>query len=132
MEDKDYVFDLNDVKIEPLDPKKLIHMMQQTGVLPMDPTKTMSHVHDTTVYKSPPPTYVPEGVWSQIKSTTYSPSKTMLERMESLEVANKLLRVDILVLKNKFTEEEGNNIKAMLISNDEASITVAETILENL
>ena len=129
MEDKDYVFDLNDVKIEPLDAEKLMAVLRQTKMQVMDPTKTMSHVHDTTVYH--PPKYT-QGLWSQMnETTTYNPSKTMLERMETLELANKLLRVDILVLKNKFTEEEGNNIKAMLTSNDEASVTVAETILEN-
>lgn len=126
MENQDYVFDLNSTP-EPLDPKELINMMRQHPAIPID----------STVYNSStvtPASYA-QGIWSQIneKTTYFDPNaqhKSVLQRMDELELANKLLRVEIQVLKGKFTEEEGNNIKAMLTSNDEASITVAETILE--
>lgn len=140
MENQDYVFDLNSTP-ESLDPKELINMMKQQKIMPMDttnPTITMvNHIHDTTVYNAPPvtPASYAQGIWSQMnqKATYFDPNaqhKSVLQRMDELELANKLLRVEIQVLKGKFTEEEGNNIKAMLTSNDEASITVAETILE--
>jgi hypothetical protein len=35
------------------------------------------------------------------------------------------------MLQGKFNQEEVNNIKSMLTSNDEASITLADTIIEN-
>lgn len=140
MENQDYVFDLNSTP-ESLDPKELINMMRQQKIMPIvvaDPTKTMvDHIHDTTVYNAPPvtPASYAQGMWSQMneETTYYDPKnrhKTISQRLDELELANKLLRVEIQVLKGKFTEEEGNNIKAMLTSNDEASITVAETILE--
>lgn len=132
MENQDYVFDLNSTP-EPLDPKELINTMRQQKIMPMD-----NHIHDTTVYNAPPvtPASYAQGMWSQITQTNtyYDPKtqhKSLLQRMDELELANKLLKLDIQVLKGKFTEEEGNNIKAMLTSNDESSITVADLILEN-
>lgn len=122
MEDKDYVFDLNSTP-ETWDPKKLIHMMQNQTMIPLDPTKTINTIPSVEGYG--------QGIWSQINSTTYSPTRTVIERLESLELTNRLLKLEILVLKGKFTEEEADNIKAMLTSNDEASVTLAETILEN-
>jgi hypothetical protein len=34
-------------------------------------------------------------------------------------------------MEGKFTQEEISNIRKMLMSNDEASITVADSIIEN-
>jgi hypothetical protein len=51
--------------------------------------------------------------------------------MDKLELDNKFLRLQIFGIEGKFTQEEINNIKSMLTSNDEASITLADTIIEN-
>lgn len=127
MENENIVLDLNSIP-DPLDPKELINMMRQHPAIPID----------STVYNSStvtPASYA-QGMWSQITQTNtyYDPKnrhKTISQRLDELELANRLLKVEIQVLKGKFTEEEGNNIKAMLTSNDESSITVAELILEN-
>jgi hypothetical protein len=69
-----------------------------------------------------------DGLWSQITAD----SKNVLEeRMDKLELDNKLLRLKILGLEGKFTQEEICNIRKMLMSKDEASITVADSIIEN-
>lgn len=83
-----------------------------------------------------PRTRTDQGLWSQINknnSIPYdSPWKGSTEdRIVELELKNKLLELRLLVLEGKFTQEEVNNIKSMLTSNDEASITLADTIIEN-
>jgi hypothetical protein len=76
-----------------------------------------------------------DGLWSQITSNNSNVYKTptflLEERMDKLELDNKLLRLKILGLEGKFTQEEISNIRKMLMSNDEASITVADSIIEN-
>jgi hypothetical protein len=77
-----------------------------------------------------------DGLWSQINKSNSipydSPWKDSTEdRIVELELKNKLLELRLLVLEGKFTQEEVNNIKSMLTSNDEASITLADTIIEN-
>ena len=52
-------------------------------------------------------------------------------RIEKLELQNKFLRLKILGMEGKFTQEEIANIRKMLISNDEASVTLADSIIEN-
>ena len=76
-----------------------------------------------------------EGLWSQIRtdnSNVYkTPTALLEERMDKLELDNKLLSLKILGMEGKFTQEEISNIRKMLMSNDEASITVADSIIEN-
>ena len=76
-----------------------------------------------------------QGLWSQISVDDHgvyrSPNMVMSERIEKLELQNKFLSLSIFMLQGKFTQEEVNNIKSMLTSNDEASITLADTIIEN-
>ena len=76
-----------------------------------------------------------DGLWSQITANDANVYKTptalLEERMDKLELDNKLLRLKILGLEGKFTQEEISNIRKMLMSNDEASITVADSIIEN-
>jgi len=83
----------------------------------------------TTTY----PGSTTDGIWSQInKINTYEPIEISVEqRITELELKNKLLELRLLVLEGIFTKEESNNIKDMLTSNDEASITLAESIIEN-
>lgn len=74
------------------------------------------------------------GLWSQIASSNknvYTSTEVLLNRIEKLELQNKFLSLSILRLEGKFTQEEVNNIKSMLTSNDEASIILADTIIEN-
>lgn len=82
-------------------------------------------------------TFTGNELWDQIKQAnqhTYDPYVDpvikLTERIEKLEIQNKFLKLKILEIEGKFTKEEVANIRAMLISNDEASITLAETIIE--
>jgi hypothetical protein len=90
-----------------------------------DPTKNMSTVPGITA----------QGLWSQmstINQSVYRDSTTIMsERIDALELQNKFLSLSIFMLQGKFNQEEVNNIKSMLTSNDEASITLADTIIEN-
>jgi hypothetical protein len=92
-------------------------------------TKTFTDPGVTTTY----PGSTTDGIWSQInKINTYDPLELGAEkRITELELKNKLLELRLLVLEGVFTKEESNNIKDMLTSNDEASITLAESIIEN-
>jgi hypothetical protein len=91
-----------------------------------DPTKTINTIPGSTT----------DGLWSQINKTNTIPYDSpwedpILKTINELELKNKLLELRLLVLEGKFTQEEVNNIKSMLTSNDEASITLADTIIEN-
>jgi hypothetical protein len=74
-------------------------------------------------------------LWNKITSINKNvytpPTEVLLNRIEKLELQNKFLSLSILRLEGKFTQEEVNNIKSMLTSNDEASIILADTIIEN-
>ena len=76
-----------------------------------------------------------DGLWSQITADGANVYKTptllLEERMDKLELDNKLLRLKILGLEGKFTQEEISNIRKMLMSEDEASKTLADSIIEN-
>jgi hypothetical protein len=76
-----------------------------------------------------------DGLWSQINKTIpYDSPWTdpTVNRIVELELKNRLLELRLFVLEGVFTQEESNNIKSMLTSNDEASITLANTIIENV
>lgn len=67
-------------------------------------------------------------------STSVIPSiilNKITERLDKAELTNKLLKLKILQLEGKFTQEEVSNIQKMIMSEDEASRTLAETIIEN-
>jgi hypothetical protein len=51
-------------------------------------------------------------------------------RLKKLETENKFLKLKLLGMEGKFSQDEIKNIRAMLMSNDESSITLAETIIE--
>lgn len=76
-----------------------------------------------------------EGLWAQINNvnstTITSPYYKLEERLNKLELDNKLLRLKVLGLEGKFTQDEITNIRKMLMSQDEASITLADSIIEN-
>lgn len=99
------------------------------GILVNDPTKQIPM----------------DGLWSQLNTTgnTYTnttgpyndpymdPMLTIESRIRKLETDNKFLRLKILSMEGKFTQEEVINIRKMLVSEDESSRTLAESIIEN-
>jgi|694.fasta_scaffold66446_4 cell shape-determining protein MreC len=104
------------------------------GIYVTDPTKTVNITPGSTT----------DGLFSQINSTgnTYlgnapfndpweNPMKEIEERIKKLETDNKFLRLKILSMEGKFTQEEVINIRKMLIAEDESSRTLAESIIEN-
>jgi len=113
------IIDLNSLP-ETWDPKELIAMMKQQKTMPIYTTDTNTYVGGTH-----------QGVWSQIEDSSKSPFRSTWDLIEEIKLENKILGIRLLVLEGVFTKEEGDNIKAMLTSNDEASVTLAETILEN-
>jgi hypothetical protein len=57
--------------------------------------------------------------------------KQIEERIKKLEIDNKFLRLKILCMEGKFTQEEVGNIRKMLVAEDESSRTLAESIIDN-
>lgn len=57
--------------------------------------------------------------------------KLLEEEMAVVRTDLKLSRLKILALEGKFTQEEVVNIRKMLMSKDEASITLADLMIEN-
>jgi hypothetical protein len=84
-----------------------------------------------------------QGLWSQLNTSagnTFSgttsnsfrdPYVDLYTRMDKLELNEKLLRLKILGLEGKFDKDEVANIRKMLMSEDEASKTLADSIIEN-
>lgn len=80
------------------------------------------------------PGSVADGIFSQITKdnrNVYVTTDQLLTRIEKLELNEKLLRLKVLGLEGKFTQEEISNIKKMIMSEDEASKTLADSIIEN-
>jgi|694.fasta_scaffold30048_18 hypothetical protein len=76
------------------------------------------------------------GIWNQIQDATPSITSTstlseILGRLERLELENKFLRLKIASMEGKFSQEEVTNIRKMMMSADEASVLLANTIIEN-
>jgi hypothetical protein len=89
-----------------------------------------------SVYGSPDTTITStDGLWSQItendKNVYRSPTTLLEERMDKLELDNKLLRLKMLGMEGKFTQEEVSNIRKMIMSEDNAAKTLADSIIEN-
>jgi hypothetical protein len=78
-----------------------------------------------------------DGIFSQINSSGKlldpweNPIKAIEERLAKLETDNKFLRLKILSMEGKFTQEEVANIRKMLISEDSSSRALAECIIDN-
>ena len=93
------------------------------------PSADPSSVVTTTI-----PGSLTDGIWSQMRSDNrdvYVTTGQLLIRIEKLELNEKLLRLKVLGLEGKFTQEEISNIKKMIMSEDEASKTLADSIIEN-
>jgi hypothetical protein len=82
------------------------------------------------------------GLWSQIQQGSkghynagIDPFETEIaklqKQLDAQALTIKLMRLKILGIEGKFTQEEISNIKKMLMSEDEASRTLADSIIEN-
>ena len=75
------------------------------------------------------------GIFSASNNTFHdpweNPMKEIEARIKKLETDNKFLRLKILSMEGKFSQDEVTNIRKMLISEDESSRTLAESIIEN-
>jgi hypothetical protein len=103
------------------------------GIYVSDPSKVINTL----------PHSIGQGLWSQITSTSSPYTNTIMEdpfetrlkemenQMQLVQLDLKLYQLEILSLKGKFTQEEVTNIRNMLMSEDEASRILANTILEN-
>lgn len=114
---------MNDINALPekFDINEWQNKMLNEGMLPMDPTMSMTRSVN-----------VNDGLYTQIIKDPYETKFTELDlQIANLYLQNKLLTLKILVLEGVFTKEEANNIKNMLMSCDEASITLADTLIEN-
>jgi hypothetical protein len=99
----------------------------------MDPTKSLVN---HTITSTPG-----NGLWNQITTgslSNYPVTDPLEDRLKEVEksielirLENKLLRLKILSMEGKFTQEEVTNIRKMLMSEDEASLNLANTIIEN-
>jgi hypothetical protein len=94
------------------------------------------------VINTSPYTHNGQGLWSQIQpgstnpyNSGIDPYETEIEKLQkqldSHAVTIKLMRLKILSLEGKFTQEEVANIRKMIMSEDEASRTLADSIIEN-
>jgi hypothetical protein len=98
------------------------------GIYVSDPNKVVNITPGNTTSGN--------GLFSAMGNTPFNdpwenPMREIEERIKKLETANKFLRLKILSIEGKFTQEEVTNIRKMLISEDEASRTLAESIIEN-
>jgi hypothetical protein len=73
-------------------------------------------------------------VWDTITSKGVSLQETLdalSNEINTLRIENKLMKLDLLAFKGKFDQEEISNIKKMIISEDEAARTLADSIIQN-
>jgi hypothetical protein len=94
------------------------------GTLIQDPTIVINTIPSNS-----------NGIFSQLQegTTTLTPTgiSDLMDRLNKLELDNKCLRLKMLKMEGKFTQDEVINIRKMLISEDESSRTLAESIIEN-
>ena len=107
---------------------------QNQGIYVSDPNKAINITPGSTA----------DGLFSQITTSNNThignapfndpwenSMKEIEVRMKKLEIDNKFLRLKILSMEGKFTQEEVINIRKMLMAEDESSRTLAESIIEN-
>ena len=106
------------------------------------PNQTPVNVVSSDIINNPTVTMnTGNGFWNQLNtaSTNTYPFTDPLEdrinevekNLELVRLDNKLLRLKMLSMEGKFTQDEVANIRKMLMSEDEASKTLANTIIEN-
>lgn len=100
------------------------------GIVVNDPTKVLHGPSNNTIQTG-------QGLWSQIQQgagNTYHASsevEKLQKQLDNQALTIKLMTLKILCIEGKFTQEEVSNIKKMLMSEDEASRTLANSIIEN-
>jgi hypothetical protein len=99
------------------------------GIYVSDPNKVINTIPGQTM------TTTSDGIFSRMNTVLEDPwvhpLKAIEDKITKLETENKFLRLKILSIEGKFTQEEVTSIRKMLISEDEASRTLANTIIEN-
>lgn len=108
---------------------KFTDRLATKGILVNDPTKVIGTTSNGTG----------NGLWSQIQQGSTGPYIDPFEdnfvklekKIQTLELQYTLLRLKVLGMEGKFTQEEVANIRKMLMSEDEASRTLADSIIEN-
>jgi hypothetical protein len=108
---------------------KFTDRLQNEGIYVSDPTKVINTIPGNTNINA-------NGIWEQLQSIPPSVISTstlseILGRLERLELENKFLRLKIACMEGKFNQEEVSNIRKMLMSEDDASVLLANTIIEN-
>ena len=104
-------------------------------------------MHQGTIKNSPGVTITSNstgtsnGLWNQINSTgsVYNIEPDPFEirmielekNMELVQTELSLMQLRLLLAENKFSKQEIDNMRDMILSKDEASITLAKTIIEN-
>ena len=115
--------DLNSLPVN-YEPSQAINAMRQQqmqGIVVNDPTKVINTIPSNS-----------NGLFSAVNNDAWgNPIQDILDRVKKLETDNKFLRLKILSMEGKFTQDEVTNIRKMLISEDESSRTLAESIIEN-
>jgi hypothetical protein len=102
------------------------------GIVVNDPTKSINGIGTVSSGTSNG-----QGLWGQIQqgsTTTYHASSELEKLQKQLDdqaLTIKLMGLKILGIEGKFTQEEISNIRKMLMSEDEASRTLADSIIEN-
>lgn len=104
---------------------------QIQGIYVADPTKVINTNPAHTI------TSTSNGIFGGVLNNASTdpdpyedPIRLIRSRLDKLETQNKFLKLKILEIEGKFSKEEIINLRAMLTSNDEASITLADTIIE--
>ena len=109
---------------------KFTDRLYNAGIYVSDPNKVINTIPKNTNMRG-------DGMFSQVQTQIpYDPvpTTTLLEivsRLERVELENKCLRLKIACMEGKFSQEEVTNIRKMMMSQDEASVTLANTIIEN-
>lgn len=106
---------------------KFTDRLATAGILVNDPTKVINTKPNNTSGN---------GLFNGMGSGPFSdpwenPLKEIELKIKKLQIENKFLRLKMLSMEGKFSQEEVTNIRKMLISEDEASRTVAESIIDN-
>jgi hypothetical protein len=68
---------------------------------------------------------------SSYNTTAYDPISDMSAEIKNLKTTQKLMLLRILHLEGRFDKEEVSNLRKMIMSEDQASRTLAESIIEN-
>lgn len=103
---------------------KFTDRLATAGILVNDPTKVINTKPSSTLTSG-------NGLFSAMHDPWENPLKEIELKIKKLEIENKFLRLKMLSIEGKFSQEEVTNIRKMLISEDEASRTVAELIIDN-